>query len=290
MAGSFRAAAEKLDVNVSVIARQIKLLEDEMSVVLFERRGRGVIPTESAELLLEYYRGCLAQEERLVGQLQELRGLGRGSVSVIVSEGFAEALLNDVVNEFCHQYPKLDVTVNIGSINEVVNKVLEDVIHIGIVFNPPPHAEIRIHARAAQPVRLMVSSRHPLAKLGLSKITLAQASEYSIGLMGEAFGLRQVVKLAEFSERIKLTPALTTNSVAILKQFVLGGHGATFMSDFPLLREISEGKVVAIKIDNELFESTEGQIIVRRARPVSMAVAELLKQITTKLSVFRNQN
>lgn len=52
MAGSMRAAAERLGVEASVISRQIQLLEKELNVTLIERRGRGVAPTDAGRLVL----------------------------------------------------------------------------------------------------------------------------------------------------------------------------------------------------------------------------------------------
>ena len=59
------AARPKLDTAASVVSRQIQLLEKELGVALFERRSRGLTPTEAADMLLEYYRACRAQQEHL---------------------------------------------------------------------------------------------------------------------------------------------------------------------------------------------------------------------------------
>ena len=85
--GSVRAAAEALDINASVVSRQIALLEKELGLSLIERLSRGIRATEAGALLVERFRKWEADQADTVAKLRELQGLKRGHVDIVLGEG-----------------------------------------------------------------------------------------------------------------------------------------------------------------------------------------------------------
>src|SRR5438132_9517716 len=84
---SIRTAAEVLNTAPSVVTRQIKQLEKELAVTLFERRHkRGMAPTEAGEALAEYYRDNCEQRERLDNHFRQIRDAQRGTIRIALSE------------------------------------------------------------------------------------------------------------------------------------------------------------------------------------------------------------
>ncbi|AWG28336.1 LysR family transcriptional regulator [Burkholderia cenocepacia] len=283
--GTIRAAADWLDVAPSAVSRQIGLLEKELDATLVERHARGVTPTEAGRCVIEYFREQLAHRDDLISRLQELRGLKTGQVSLVLGEGFVSDLLAGPMQQFCRQFPGIRVNLDVGSTNDVIRKISNDEGEIGLVYNPPAEPKLVSRASKRQPMMAIVGPDFP--RRNHKVLTVQQLATYPLAATHPSYGTRQMMEAVEYAERVRLAPIITTNSFAILKEFVKSGLGISVMPAFAVTAELQAGELFAIDIAHPILENAEAHMVTRVGRKLSVAANKMLQMMTGQMRAFR---
>ncbi|MGY4729791.1 LysR family transcriptional regulator [Burkholderia pyrrocinia] len=283
--GTIRAAADWLDVAPSAVSRQIGLLEKELDATLVERHARGVTPTEAGRCVIEYFREQLAHRDDLISRLQELRGLKTGQVSLVLGEGFVSDLLAGPMQQFCRQFPGIRVNLDVGSTNDVIRKISNDEGEIGLVYNPPAEPKLVSRASKRQPMMAIVGPDFP--RRSHKVLTVQQLATYPLAATHPSYGTRQMMEAVEYAERVRLAPIVTTNSFAILKEFVKSGLGISVMPAFAVAAELQAKELFAIEIAHPILENAEAHMVTRVGRKLSVATNKMLQMMTGQMRAFR---
>ena len=112
--GSLTRIAERQRLSPAAIHKQLKVLEGELGVRLYEKAGRRLRLTPAGDMLLPYLKDLLAQYEAALSALEEWKGLKKGLVRIGAGPTLGSYLLPLLLQRFRHQYPGVDLFVETG--------------------------------------------------------------------------------------------------------------------------------------------------------------------------------
>src|SRR5579862_9136270 len=161
--GSIRKAADALNVASSALNRQILDLEWDLGSALFERLPRGVRLTAAGEVFLAYARQAISELKAVESQVEQLRGMVRGQVSVGAVESVAGDLLPAAISRFQSTHPNVRFIVRVGGPEELVSALTADQVDLILTHYPPPKHSVTVAAAAEQALCALMVSDHPLA-------------------------------------------------------------------------------------------------------------------------------
>ncbi|WP_306143989.1 LysR family transcriptional regulator [Roseibium sp. MMSF_3412] len=187
-AGSIRAASRELNVASSAVNRQILWLEDALGMQLFDRVGRRIRLSQAGELLLAHIRRTYSDFEGTVAELDALKGLRRGSVSIASVESVSEKLLPALISGFRKRYPGIHVSVSVSSSQEAAAKVEAAEADVGFTFDPPENSALTVAFEHELVIGALMSPGHPLADQGA--LGLHDCLKYPVALPAEGLSLR----------------------------------------------------------------------------------------------------
>ncbi|WDD90705.1 LysR family transcriptional regulator (plasmid) [Burkholderia sp. FERM BP-3421] len=283
---SVRKAADRLAMSVSEVSRQIRKLETETKLHLFDRERSGVKPTEEAKYLLEFQRGCDAQYEVFESHINSLKSLKTGTVSISASESMMTPFVNEVLWSFCREYPNIRVSLSQRATREIIEDVLTDNAHIGIAYNAPAVDGVSVYRSVRDSVTAAVHPDHPLAKHD-GPITFTRAVSYPFATMPTLYGLGGLMESVAHAEGIKFKPTVVANTLDVLRRFALEGLGVAFVSTFTIRSEVERGLLVGKALDHPSLGRQSTSILVKAQRGLSDATREMLQRIETGMTVFQ---
>lgn len=160
---SFTRAAQRLHIAQPPLSTQVKRLEEELGVLLFERTNRGVRMTEAGELLLEEARRILLQVDQAA---RLVRRVGYGEVGRLTL-GFVPSASNEVLpsilREFGERFPEVELFLREMRPDLIVQRLLDKQLDAGFLYLPFENSALHTESVSREPLVLALPETHPLA-------------------------------------------------------------------------------------------------------------------------------
>lgn len=131
--GSIAGTADKLHMSPAAIHKQLKVLEVEMGVQLYEKAGRRLRLTQVAEVLLPHIRNLLAQYDATIAALNDWKGMKCGLVRIGTGPTFSSYVLPSLLKEFRSRFPEVEIYVETGNTHQLVEALGSGLLDVTIL-------------------------------------------------------------------------------------------------------------------------------------------------------------
>ena len=231
----FATAAEKRFVTQPTLSMQIKKLEDELGVIIFDRSRQPVVPTDLGAKLIEQARMTLSATQRIKEIIQEEQQEVEGTLKIGIIPTLAPYLLPVFIGPYIRKYPAVKVEVEELVSEEIIRRLKRDMLDVGL-FVAPYHDE-KIVERPVFYEEMLVYAHPDSELLKKKEVGHEDIVTSDIWMLGNGHCFRnQVVNLCEMSasQHKNLPFEFESNSLETLMRIVDVEGGFTLIPELAL--------------------------------------------------------
>jgi len=242
---SYARTAEELHLSAPAVSMQIRQLEENIGLPLFERNGRGVILTEAGERLMHHSLRILGEIKDAEANLHTLVSADEGTVSVgLVST--AKYFMPKLLAQFAQQCPGVDVQFTVGNREALLQKLQDNAIDLAVMGRPPREIDASSVAVATHPYIVIAPPDHPLREA--RQFDLHELRHETFMLREAGSGSRGVAEEMFRNHLFKPAKLITMGSNETIKQAVIAGMGVSLLSMHTLPLELKVGEVAVLDV------------------------------------------
>ena len=280
--GSVTRAAELLHLVQPAVTRQIRTLEHELGVPLFERTHQGMRPTKAGVSLAERARRALTELDRARAEITPTPGLVAGIVTVGLLESAAELLAEPLVCAVTRSHPDIELRLLTAYSGHLQQWLDDGDLDLSLLYNLTSTPSLNVTALVREQLWAVAP---PTAGLDPARpVRFAEVAEQPIVMPTPGHGLHTLITTGARQAGVEINAVVHTNSMSLQKQLVRGRQGWTVLPAVGIAGDLAGGTLSAAPLcEPEIWRS----IVLGMPRtgrvPVSVeAVArELVTQVET---------
>lgn len=281
--GSFSRAALDLRIAQPALSRQIQKLEDELDVQLLYRTGRGVSLTHAGEMLLESGRKLAEQFDVSLREVRASGGQMAGSAVIGLPPTVGRVLTIPLARQIKAQFPEVKLRIVEGFSGHLLEWLYSRRIDVGVLY-----AEPNVPVMVAEPLvveDLMLIGRPDMLVDALGadipeSISMAEVARLPLVVPSAPHSLRLRIERTADDCGLRLDVVLEVDALFSMTEAVRQGFGFTILPGCAAQRDIAEGALAALRIDQPgmqqtLFVATASQ---RPAAVASRKLAQIVRE------------
>lgn len=242
----FGKAARACHVTQPTLSQQIRKVEDDLGLLIFDRVKKPVVLTPEGEAFLEQARLILREHKRLKEIAAAHKGEVAGAFRLAIIPTVSASLVPQFLEHFSSRYPKVDLLIDELKTDSILEELRQDKLDAGIMATPLPAGGFEETPLYLEPFKLYVSKGHPLGRKEICARGDLDGSDLWLLSDGHCFK-DQVVRYCSLPG--DAVPAFRnvrfqSGNLDTLRRLVRQGHGYTLIPAF-MTTYMSEAEVKA---------------------------------------------
>jgi DNA-binding transcriptional LysR family regulator len=271
---SFRKAAEELYLTQPAVSLQIKALEQDLGIQLFDRSGTHIQLTGAGVVLLRHARQANAVLREAEQAIAALSGDHAGQLALGASTTIAQYVLPRLLGEFGKNHPRVHPTLISGNTEEIVSAVEKQKVVLGFIEGPAHSREVKTEPFLVDELVMIVPAAHEWAER--TRVPVDEIQNVRLLMRERGSGTRQVVEMALDQHHVKrnaLQIVMELDSTEAIKSAVEAGLGVGFVSRWALAKDARLGSNFKIA-EMEGLRMRRDFLLTYRAGPEPQGLAE----------------
>lgn len=244
--GTMTAAAEAEGISQPAISAQVKVLERYFGAPLFQRNGRGVLPTATGQVVTIFAGQILALADEMGRAVRDLENLRSGQLVIGASSTVGEQFLPTYLGRFHAAYPGVTLEVRIGNTGEITAAVIMRELDFAFVGRPPKDDDLIAEPVFADEVVAFVAPGDPLLRDAPIGPTALSGRQYVLRERGSA--TRDLALQCLAASGCEAGHVIELGSNEAVKRAVEAGLGIGFLSTHAVAAERLAGLLVDLPV------------------------------------------
>jgi DNA-binding transcriptional LysR family regulator len=250
--GSFNKAAEALNYAQSTVSEQIRALEADLKVRLFNREGKQVVLTSAGELLLQYTQKMFNLEEEIRTEINNC-DVVRGSLSIRIPETVSSYYLPPIMKKFNNHFPKVGFNITNCAYYGLREELRSGLINLAFLITDSfLEPDLEVFALKKISLVLVTYPANPLASK--SEIYFSDLVNEPVYKPSSDCSYFKMIDNILAEEKKELSKMLLLNSIEAIKRNIIAGTGVAFFPEISVKKELSEGLLVELPLQERSLE------------------------------------
>lgn len=263
--GGFSRAAEALHLTQPAISDQVKKLEEEYDIRLFDRQKRRVVVTEKGAALLEITNRLFDHEQHAREFLSESRALSLGVLRLVVDSAYH---VTSILGRFRARFPGIHITMQVGNSIDVMSQLAAYEADIGVLGELPEGANFEVMALGCAPLIGFAAKGSQYENVRLE--SYRDIAQYPLVLREQGSKTRQQLESAAKKSGVRLQATIEAEGRDAVREVVASGAGIGFVS---MVEFGNDERLVKLPLPKPRPVMVESLICLRERRDQKMIAA-----------------